>query len=181
MNMSDAAKEYGGALFELAMDDGIDGEILSQVRVIRSLLRENSGYINLLSSPNVPKEERLHCLDELLSGRVHPYILNFLKIITERNHARSVFGCFDEFEERYYETHGIVRAKAESAVPLTEGQKARLEARVQAQTGKQVELFCTVNPALIGGIRLTVNNRLYEGSVKAKLKEIGESLDSITL
>jgi F-type H+-transporting ATPase subunit delta len=92
-----------------------------------------------------------------------------------------VFGCFDEFEERYYETHGIVRAKAESAVPLTEEQKERLTARVEALTGKKAELSCTVDPTLIGGLRLTVNNRLYEGSVKAKLKEIGESLDSITL
>ena len=179
--MSEAAKEYGGALFELALDDGIDGEVLPQLRVLRSLLLENPGYIHLLSSPNVPKEERLRCLDELLSGRVHPYILNFLKIITERNHIRKVFGCFDEFEERYYETHGIVRAKAESAVPLTEEQKERLTARVEALTGKKAELSCTVDPTLIGGLRLTVNNRLYEGSVKAKLKEIGESLDSITL
>lgn len=179
--MSDAAKEYGGALFELALDEGIDRELLSQLRMIRSLLRENMGYVSLLSSPNIPKEERLHCLDELLSERVHPYILSFMKILTERNHARSVFGCLDEFERLYYDTHGIICAKAESAVPLTESQKERLTARVSALAGKKVELSCSVNPALIGGIRLTVNNKLYEGSVKAKLGAIGESLDSITL
>ncbi len=179
--MSDAAKEYGGAMFDLALDEGIDGEILSELRVLRTLFRENSSYIRLLSSPNVPKEERLSCLDELLSGRVHPYVLNFLKLVTERNHAGSLQGCFDEFEERYYDTHGIVRADVESAVPLTESQKERLTARVSAMTGKTAELVCTVNPALIGGVRLTVNNRRYEGSVKAKLDAIGESLDSVTL
>jgi F-type H+-transporting ATPase subunit delta len=179
--MSDAAKEYGGALFSLALDEGIDSRILSELRVIRSLFSENPGYIRLLSSPNIPKEERLSCLHELLSERVHPYILNFLKIITERNHVRSVFGCLDEFEDLYYETHGIIRAKAESAVPMTDDQRERLAARVASMTGKQVELDCTVNPALLGGVRLTVNNRLYEGSVKAKLREIGDRLDSVTL
>ena len=179
--MSDAAKEYGGALFELALDDGIEGELLAQLRVISALLRENPRYIRLLLNPNIPKEERLSCLDSLLSGRTHPYVLNFLKIITERNHAESLLGSFDAFEERYYETHGIVRATVESAVPLTESQKERLKARVEGLTGKQAELACTVNPALIGGVRLTVNNRLYEGSVKAKLDAIGESLDSVTI
>ena len=179
--MNDAAKEYGGALFELAHEDGIDKDILSELRVIRSLLEENPDYVKLLCSPNIPKDERLSCLDELLSERVHPYILNFMKIVTERNHARSLFGCFDEFEERYYETHGIIRARVESAVSLTESQKERIAEKLRNLTGSQVELSCTVEPSLIAGVRLTVNNRLYEGSVRAKLAAIGESLDSITL
>ena len=179
--MNDAAKEYGGALFELAHDEGIDGDLIPEVRLIRALFEENPDYVKLLASPNISKDERLNCLDGLLDGRVHPYILNFLKIITERNHARSVFGCFDEYEKRYYESHGIIRAKAESAVPLTDSQKERLVSKIESLMGAKVELSCNVNPALIAGIRLTVNNRLYEGSVKAKLGAIGESLDSITL
>ncbi|MBE6598465.1 MAG: ATP synthase F1 subunit delta [Ruminococcaceae bacterium] len=179
--MNDAAKEYGGALFDLAREDGLDGELLGEIRVIRDLFSENPGYVRLLSSPNIPKEERLHCLDDLLSGRAHPYILNFLKMLTERNHARSVLGCFNEYERLYYETHGIIRAKAESAVELTDSQKERLRERMEAMTGKKIELECTVNQTLIAGVRLTVNNRLYEGSVKAKLKAIGESLSSVTM
>ena len=179
--MNDAAKEYGGALFALALDEGIDGEILSEVRMVRALFEENRDYIRLLSSPNIPKEERVRCLEQLLGGRVHPYTLNFLKLTTERGHIRSVYGCFDEYEKLYYDTHGIIRAKAESAVELTESQKQRLTERLEALTGKQVELSCLVNSALIAGVRLTVNNKLYEGSVRAKLASIGESLASLTL
>ncbi len=179
--MNDAAKEYGGALFELAHEEGIDKDILSEVRVIRELFKENPDYVKLLSSPNVPKDERLACIDGLLSERVHPYFLNFLKIITERNHIRSVFGCFDEFERLYYESHGIICARAESAVPLTESQKERITERLAAQFGAEIELSCTVDPSLIAGVRLIVNNKLFEGSVKAKLSAIGDSLDSITL
>jgi len=179
--MNDAAKEYGSALFELAKEEGIDREILGEVRTIRTLFEETPAYVRLLASPNIPKEERILCLDQLLSGKVHPYTLNFLKIITERGHAAVVSGCFDEFERLYYETHGIIRAQAESAIALTESQKERLTARLAEVTGKQVELTCKVNPGLIAGIRLTVSNKLYEGSVKAKLAAIGENLASVTL
>lgn len=179
--MNDAAKEYGGALFELALEEGMDGEILGEVRAIRALFEENREYVRLLSSPNIPKDERVRCLDQLLLGRVHPYTLNFLKIITERGHIPSVYGCFDEYEKLYYDTHGIIRAKAESAVELSESQKKRLTERLEALTGKQVELSCFVNPGLIAGVRLTVSNKLYEGSIRAKLTSIGESLASLTL
>ncbi len=181
INMNDAAKEYGGALFELAIDEGVDEKILGELRVLRGLFRENPGYIGLLSSPNITKEERLRCLDELLSGRAHPYVLSFLKLLTERNHGRCAIACMDRYEALYYETHGILRATAESAVPLTEAQQERLRVRIEELTGAKVELTCSVDPSLIAGVRLVVNNRLYEGSVKAKLQAIGESLFSVTL
>ncbi len=179
--MNDAAKEYGGALFALAEEASVDGAILKELRVIRTLFAENCGYIALLSSPNIPKEERLCCLDELLSGRAHPYVLSFLKLLTERNHAGSVLKCIDAYEALYYDAHGILRARAESAVALTEAQRERLRERLAALTGAQVELSCSVNPDLIAGVRLTVNNRLYEGSLRAKLRVIGEDLASVTL
>ena len=44
-----------------------------------------------------------------------------------------------------------------------------------------MELSCTVEPALIGGIRLTVNNTLFEGSVRAKLDQMRASLAALTI
>lgn len=179
--MNDAAKEYGGALFSLALEEGLDEALLREVRALRGLFLENGDYLRLLSSPNVPKEERTACLDQLLTGGAHPYLLNFLKLLVERGHIRSVTACFDEYERLYDETHDIIRARAESAVPLTESQKARLTERLERLTGKRVELFCSQDPSLLAGVRLTVNNKRYEGSVRAKLEAIGESLASVTL
>lgn len=179
--MNGVAKEYGGALFALALEENADEPLLKETRAIRAIFEENPDYVRLLSCPDIPTEERLQSLDGALGGRVHPYVLNFLKILTERGRIRSVFECFDEYERQYYETRGVVRARAESAVALNDSQKRRLTERLEALTGKRIELHCAVNPELLAGIRLTVDNRLYEESARSKLKAIGDSLTSIAL
>ena len=95
--------------------------------------------------------------------------------------AHSSAAFLDEYERIYCERYGIITADIQSAVPLSDAQKSRLREKLSALTGKTVELSCKVDPALIGGIRLTVNNTLFEGSVRAKLDQMRASLASLTI
>lgn len=179
--MSEAAKEYGRALADLAAEENLEEQLLAETRAVRALLRENPGYPRLLASPDVPKPERLALLDEAFGGRIHRYLLHFLKMITERGYAAQTAELLAEYERLYCERRGIVTASVQSAVPLSEDQLRRLRDKLCAVTGKNVELSCTVDPALIGGIRLTVNNTLFEGSVRAKLDQMRASLAALTI
>lgn len=179
--MSEAAKEYGRALADLAAEEKIEEQLLTETRAVRALLAENPGYARLLSSPNVPKAERAAMLDEAFSGRVHTYLLHFLKLIMERGYAFYTADFLAEYDRLYCERRGIVTAWVQSAVPLSEAQSSRLRDKLCALTGKNVELSCTVDPALIGGIRLTVNNTLLEGSIRAKLDQMRASLSALTI
>jgi F-type H+-transporting ATPase subunit delta len=179
--MSEAAKEYGRALADLAAEEKIEEQLLAETRAVRALFRENPGYARLLASPDVSKTERTSLLDDAFGGRVHPYLLNFLKIITERGYASWTVDFLAEYDRLYCERHDIVTAFVQSAAALSEEQSARLREKLCAVTGKNVELSCTVDPALIGGIRLTVNNTLFEGSVRAKLDQMRASLASLTI
>lgn len=179
--MSEAAKEYGRALADLAAEENIEGQLLEESRAIRTVLEENPAYVRLLCSPDIAKSERTALLEEAFGGRIHRHLLNFMKLITERGYAYSSAAFLREYENIYCERHGIVTADVQSAVPLSEEQKARLAAKLSALTGKTVELACKVDPALIGGIRLTVNNTLFEGSVRAGLDQMRASLASLTI
>ena len=179
--MSEAAKEYGCALADLAAEDGIEERLLGEVRAVRALYSEHPEYARLLSSPNVPKQERTALLEQAFSGRVHPCLLRFLKLITERGYAFNTVEFLAEYERLYCERHDILTAYVQSAVSLSEDQARRLQQKLCAVTGKNVELSCTVDPALIGGIRLTVNNTLLEGSVRAKLDQMRASLSTLTI
>ena len=179
--MSEAAKEYGRALADLAAEEKIEEQLLSETRAVRALFRENPGYARLLASPDVPKTERTALLDEAFGGRVHRYLLHFLKLITERGYAAQTADFLLEYDRLYCERHNIVTASVQSAVPLSEDQAVRLRDKLCTVTGKNVELSCTVDSALIGGIRLTVNNTLFEGSVRAKLDQMRASLAALTI
>ena len=177
--MNDIVKEYGGGLFSLALESGMEQDILAEVRVLFPLFTDE--YVRLLINPDIPKPERLSLVSDALDGRVNRYLSSFVKLMTERGIADDIRGCFTEYERLYYETSGIVRVTAESTVELSDAQKARLSEKLSAHVGHPVEITYVINRDLIGGMRLSYNNKLIDDSVAAKLKEIGERLSGVVV
>lgn len=167
-------KEYGGGLFALAEEEGLEKQLLDESRVLaQTLTRE---YTRLLIDPNLTKDERVSVVGELLDGRVHPYLANFVKLMTERRLAAELSGCFGEFERLYYKKFKIIRVLAESAIELNATQKKRLEDKLAKHTGCQTEVIYRINSELIGGMRLFYDNREIDDSIKSRLDEIGAVL-----
>ena len=104
------------------------------------------------------------------------YLVNFMKLMTERRLADEISESLGEFIAMYYEKAGIVRVKAESAFPLDDEQKKRLTEKLEKNTGARVEIEYVIDPALIGGMKLDFGNRRIDGSVRAKLHRVGEML-----
>ncbi len=179
--MNEIVKEYARALMDLAIEAESADALLYETRVIGRMFDENPAYTRILSDPKIPKAERVNMIGEAFCGGFQPYLTNFLKLVTERGYARHIPSMMEEYESLYCETYGIVTATATSAVPLTEEQKRRLTEKVSAITGKMVSLHCKVDPALIGGVSLSVQNTLFEGSVRAKLNELRASLKALTV
>ncbi len=179
--MSEATKEYGRALSDLAAEEGVEEQLRGDVRAVRALLAENPAYPRLLANPEIPKAERVALLKEAFGGRVHPYLVHFLALLTERGYAYRCTDFLAEYERLYCERHGITVAAVVSAVPLTEDQKRRLTDKLCQVTKKNVTLECSVDPSLIGGIRLQTDNTLFDGSVRARLDALRDRLAALTL
>lgn len=172
--MNEIITEYGGGLFLLAAEEGLEERILEETRMLADVL--TADYTHLLINPNLSKEKRVAIVGELLDGRVHPYTANFVKLMTERRLAQELKSCFREYERLYYEKFQIVRVLAESAVELTDGQKIRLEEKLAKHTGHRIEIKYEINPSLIGGMRIRYSNRELNDSIRQRLNEIGAVL-----
>ena len=179
--MSDVSKEYGGALFDLACEEKIEFDILGQLRVVDGIVKDNPDYVKFLSAPNIPKSDRIEAVDAAFGGRVHQYVCSFLKLLTERGYARYISECICEYENRYYEYKGLVVAKVQSAVELSDKQKNAILTKLEKITGKEIELRCTVDPQLIGGMKILIGDTLYEGTVRAKLDGLKSRLSATTI
>ncbi len=179
--MTQAAKEYGGALFALASEEGMAEELLEQTRSVRTLLKDNPAYGRLLSTVSILKAERVALIDQAFSGLVHPYICSFLKLLTENGHSHDIDDCLAVYEDLYYKANNIVRAQVVSATELTEEQKQKLQQKINQRTGKTVEIRYEIDPALIGGIRVTVDSLLLEDTIRARLDQFRDRLNKITI
>ncbi len=179
--MSARAETYGQALYELARDEGLSSQILEELGMAVNIFRENPDFTRLLALPSVPKAERCGLLDESFGGRVHEYLLSFLKLLVENGLIRELAACGKAYRRRFNADNGIVEVTATTAVPLTPQLARDLCRKLSEATGKKIDLVQRVDKGLIGGVRLEMNGRRYDGSVKSHLEEIRRSLDAAVL
>ena len=176
----DAIREYGGALFELAFEEGADDAVLSDIRGIMEFFTRGSELVRLLSSPSVPTQERVSCVQRVFAG-VEPYLLNFLCLMTERGYARSIYGAFEKYISLYNEKHAITDAFAVSAVELSEEQKNALISSLSNRTGKKINLICRVDPSVIGGVSVSIDGEMFDGTVESKISQIRRKLSELSV
>ncbi len=179
--MTQVASVYAQGLYTLAREEGLEEELLQQLNVLQESFQEAPEFIKLLSSHNISKSERCCVLDDSFLGKVHPYVLNFLKILTEKGYIRHFSDCCDAYREQYNHEHGILVVKAASAVELTGEQKQKLCKKLALRTGKKIDLQCKVDPTLLGGVRLDYDGCRMDGTVKNRLEDLSKLLKNTVL
>ena len=179
--MTQIGMNYACALYDLALEENKTEEILQQLQSLDESFAAEPAFLRLLSAPNVPKQERCDVVDKSFRGKVHPYVLNFLKILTERGYGRYFSDCRKAFEDRYNADNGILPVCAVTALPLNPDQSARLTEKLQAITGKTVKLQNRVDPACLGGVRLTYDGKQVDGTVQSRLDAVGNLLKNTVL
>lgn len=179
--MSARGELYADALYELCRDENISDKVLREMKAADAIFKDNPEYIRLLSVPTVSKEERCGILDESFGGRVEPYLLNFMKLLVERGLIREYSVCVKTFRKRFNEDNGILDVTAVTAVPLTPELEKKLRDRISEVTGKKIELTQRVDHALIGGVRLEMDGKRCDGTVRSRLDAIQRTLSAQTL
>ena len=179
--MSQVGSNYGQALFELAKEENLDTVILEQLEVLDKSFSQEPEFLRLLAAPNLSKTERCDILDESFRGKVEPYLLNFMKILTEKGYIRHFSDCCKAYRSAYNADHGIICVKAISAVALSAAQKEKLEAKLQTITGKTIQLENRLDPKVLGGIRLDYDGIQVDGTVQSRLDAVADLLKNTVL
>ena len=179
--MTDVSTTYGQALYDLARDEGLSQSILAELTALDKSLNAEPGFIQLLSSPNIPKEERVRILDDSFRGKLHPYVLNFLKILTEKGYIRHFSGCCKMYRQQYNRDNGIVPVTAYTAIALSAELRRKLTDKLSAVTGKAIELECRLDPEALGGVRLDFDGKQVDGPVRRRLEDIRGILKNTVL
>lgn len=174
--MTGVGASYGQALYSLAKEENLTQEILQQLEVLDQSFAQETDFLRLLAVPNLSKAERCQILDDSFRGKVHPYVLNFLKLLTEKGYARHFCDSVREYRAAYNADNGIISVLATAAVALTAEQKDKLRKKLETVTGKTVQLQLRVDPACMGGVRLDYDGKRVDGTVKSHLDAIRAQL-----
>lgn len=173
--MSDA-KVYGKSLHAVAREEGAADLILSELKSVAALFKENPDYVKILDSPLIDRSELMEILNQDFFGRVNKYTLNFLKILCEKKMVHHIEECLNEYERLYNEDNNITVARVTTARPLSGDIVDRLTSKLEEKVGGRIVLKKRVDESCIGGIIIEMDGRRIDSSIRTGLDEIKKAL-----
>lgn len=179
--MTQVGNVYAQALYGLASEEAVTLPVLEQLLALEKSFSQEPAFVRLLGAPNLSKEERCRIVDDSFRGKVHPYVLNFLKILTEKGYMRYFEDCCKAYHEIYNEEHGILVVNAVTAVALSAQQSEKLKKKLSSITGKSIELVNRVDPSCLGGVRLDYDGKRVDDTVAHRLDDIRSLLKNTVL
>lgn len=171
---------YGQALYALAQAECLSDAIFRQLQLLKECFEAEPEYVELLSCAALSKQERCQLVDDL-GFFLHRYVLNYLKIMTEKGYLRHFSDSFSAYQLQYYHDKGILSVTAVTAFSLSPLQNQRLRKKLAVITRKDVLLSNRVDEALLGGIRLEFDSNQLEDTISQRLETVRQLLKNTKL
>ena len=168
---------YAEALFELARERGELERIAGDVEFLAAEMSIDS-VASFMSDRRVPAHEKKKRL-EFLEAHVHPLTYNFVRLLLDKNRLEVLRSLGDAFRQRLLAARGAVEGVVESARPLGPAELAELEASLGLRLAKQVHLVPRLAPELLGGVRVILQNRMLDQSLRGRLEGLRTALGNV--
>ena len=171
MRASTVSRRYARALFALADQQGALDAVAATLAAVTRLLADET-VARVLTGP-VARRERGDLLRRIADETGGPAVVrDFLLLLAERDRLRHLAGINAVFTALVDERRGLTRAAVRSAVPLARELLEEITGTFGTLTGKQVIASVQVDPALIGGVVVEVEGRVYDGSLRTQLERL---------
>lgn len=176
MSNSMVAKRYALALFQIAKETSALGVIEEELRVVKEVVQYNPDLKVVLSSSKLSKEEKKEIIKASFIS-VNVNVLNTLLILIDRHREDQIVDVANEFLELANNEMGIAEAKVYSTRELTDAEREGISSVFAKKVGKKsLKIENIVDSNLLGGIRLRIGNRIYDGSLRGKLDRLERKL-----
>lgn len=168
---------YAEALMSLAQSQNLVDEFGSNCADLLATLQDSPELGQILANPIVKIADKKEILTKIVSDKIHPLMVNFLMILTERRRISFLAGICQQYQAALRQLKGVVLAEVTSAVPLTEAQTQSVRDRVQGITNaSSVEIVSDVDPDIIGGVIIKFGSQVIDSSLRAEIRRLGLSI-----
>ncbi len=170
------AAVYADSLLELVEDQGVAETILEELAGLVEVLDANAGIEAFFISPLVDMEGRREALDRALGGRASDLLLDTLQVMNRKGRLGLVRALAEAYWRALEELRGEVEVQVTTAVPLGEEIRQRLAESTSGLTGRKARLIEQVDPALLGGMVITIGDRKIDTSLATELQKMHAKL-----
>ena len=172
MNDHTSARRYARALIETTANTlAVRDELLA----ISEALRSNAGLQDALVNPGVPVANKKAIATGVFQGLTAP-LPRLLDMLIDGARVDLLHEIARKYLHEWNAQNNVHAAKVVTAMPLDDDGKAAIKRAIETAVSGAVEMETAVDPSLVGGVKVEVDGRLFDGSVRARLKALREQL-----
>ena len=173
------AVRYAEALFELGKREGRLDALAEQLDALAEVVRAHPPLHELLLNPDVDPPDKVRVLGRLLGELWSPELQAFVQVVLSLERAPYLVQMADALRQLVNREHRIQPVTVRTARPLEPALRERLVRWLSQREQCEVRLVEAVDPALLGGIQVTIDHRTFDGSVRTQLDRLRQRLRSV--
>lgn len=170
------ASRYSKALFDKASEEGILDVVKDNIDELISLAGNSRDFLLFIQSPLYKMAAKKKALSSIFAQQ-HALTQSLYALMVDKKREAFIPMMGERFVKMYNKEKHIVLVEVESAVPLSPETLAEIDLYVKEQTGANtVSITTRIDAAIIGGITIEFNGRIFDNTVLTQLKKIKKEL-----
>lgn len=166
------AMTYGNALFEAAKDLNMVHEIRDTINMIEEVFQDNPDFYELLNSPSLSSENKKYLIKDVFKERINDEVINFLYILIDKRRTTELSRIVRIYEQLVNRDEGFGTGIIYSVSPLSDKQIFEFEEQTGQLLKERVKLNNEIDESLIGGIRILIEGKEINASLKGRLNKL---------
>lgn len=176
MDQSAINVRYAKAFFSTAKEKKLLNPLKADILSVLDVCRSVPDFVLLLDSPVVNTSKKATLVKQIFDGKVNPLTLNFLLLIVENKREAFIPGICRNFLDLSKKDQNIQSAMLTTASEVNVATIQRIKDLLEKDLKSTIELSTQVNPEILGGLVLRLDDKQYDASVASQLKKIKQDL-----
>ena len=174
--MSVVGDRYAESLFDLAKEENKVTQYLDDIKLVGEVLDSDPQIVQFFNHVLIENDKKIQLLDQSFKGNVDQYVLNFLKLLVQSRRIRYIDDIVKSYINLSNQYLGIEEGMIYTLYELTDQQIQDIEKAISQKENKKVTLKVSIDPSLLGGIKIQIANRIYDGTIKNKVEMLKKEL-----
>ncbi len=170
------ATRYAEALLDTAKAEGTLNSVAESLAAVLNAVKDNHLLRIFMDSPQVRTEEKKELLQKVFGDKIEPVLLNFFHLLIDKHRIENIRDIGEVFADLVEAEQGYLRARVVTAITLPDDLAAALKGKLAAHSGKKIILEKKTDPAVIGGVCVTLGDKILDGTVATNLNLLRKAL-----
>ncbi len=173
------SQRYAKALFMAAKDRKLVDQAYQQFDALKKVITADRALIDFLTAPQVTDDRKAELVNTVFGPRIEKLFIEFLFVLLEKHRIGFLPQIIDAFEKLVEVEKGMVRVRVITAVAMSESEERSATVQLESRTGRKVILEKKVDPSILGGMIVIIDDEIIDGSVRHGLKMIEAQLSKV--